>query len=125
MLKFARDLMHTADAVPLKPIGTPMSEAIVEMTSKGFGCVGVVDARGQIVGIITDGDLRRHMRADLLSATVESVMTANPKTISPDLLVSEALEILNSSKITALIVAEGRRPVGIIHLHDLLRAGVA
>jgi arabinose-5-phosphate isomerase len=125
MLKFVRDLMHKDAAVPVTPLGTRMSEALMEMTSKGFGCVGIVDARGDIVGIVTDGDLRRHMRPDLLTATVDDVMTRQPKTIGPDLLASEALEILNASKITALIVTEGRKPVGILHLHDLLRAGVA
>ena len=68
MLKFVRDLMHAGDAVPLKPLGTQMSDALVEMTSKGFGCVGIVDARGDIAGIVTDGDLRRHMRPDLMTA---------------------------------------------------------
>jgi arabinose-5-phosphate isomerase len=125
MLKFVRDLMHTGDAVPLRPLGTPMSDALVEMSSKGFGCVGITDARGAIVGIVTDGDLRRHMRADLMTALVDDVMTKNPKTIPRDLLASEALEILNSSKITALIVTDASRPVGIVHLHDILRAGVA
>jgi arabinose-5-phosphate isomerase len=126
MLKFARDLMHTGETVPLKPLGTRMSDALVEMTSKGFGCVGIVDARGAIVGIITDGDLRRHMDMgpDLMTAAVDDVMTRNPKTIRGDLLASEALEILNSSKITALIVTEANKPVGIVHLHDILRAGV-
>ena len=125
MLKFVRDLMHKDTAVPVRPLGTKMSEALVEMTSKGFGCVGIVDSRGDIVGIVTDGDLRRHMRPDLMTASVDDVMTKNPKTIRPDLLASEALEILNSSKITALIVTEGKTPVGIVHLHDILRAGVA
>jgi arabinose-5-phosphate isomerase len=125
MLKYARDLMHSGDAVPLKPMGTRMSDALVEMSSKGFGCVGIIDARGAIVGIVTDGDLRRHMRPDLMTALVDDVMTKNPKTISRDLLASEALEILNSSKITALIVTDASRPVGIVHLHDILRAGVA
>ena len=125
MLKYTRDLMHSGDAVPLKPIGTRMSDALVEMSSKGFGCVGIVDARGAIVGIVTDGDLRRHMRPDLMTALVDDVMTKNPKTIARDLLASEALEILNASKITALIVTDANRPVGIVHLHDILRAGVA
>ena len=124
MLKFTRDIMHTGDTVPLKPLGTGMSDALVEMTSKGFGCVGIVDAHGAIVGIVTDGDLRRHMRPDLMTAVVDDVMTRNPKTIRGDLLASEALEILNSSKITALIVTDGGRPIGIVHLHDILRAGV-
>jgi arabinose-5-phosphate isomerase len=125
MLKFTRDLMHSGDAVPLKPLGTRMSDALVEMSSKGFGCVGIIDSHGRIAGIVTDGDLRRHMRSDLMTALVDDVMTKNPKTISRDLLASEALEILNSSKITALIVTDASRPVGIVHLHDILRAGVA
>lgn len=125
MLKYTRDLMHVGDAVPLKLLGTRMSDALVEMSSKGFGCVGIVDGRGHIVGIVTDGDLRRHMRPDLMTALVDDIMTKSPKTISADHLASEALEILNSSKITALIVADGKKPVGIVHLHDLLRAGVA
>jgi arabinose-5-phosphate isomerase len=125
LLKYTRDLMHAGDAVPLKPLGTKMSDALVEMSSKGFGCVGITDARGHIVGIVTDGDLRRHMRPDLMTATVDEVMTKNPKTIGRDLLAGEALEILNSSKITALIVTDANKPVGIVHLHDLLRAGVA
>ena len=125
MLKHIGDIMHTGAAVPLKPLGTGMSEALVEMTSKGFGCVGIVDARGAIVDIVTDGDLRRHLvRPDLMTALVDDVMTKNPKTIRKDLLASEALEILNASKITALIVTEANKPVGIVHLHDLLRAGV-
>jgi len=125
LLKYTRDLMHTGDAVPLKPLGTKMSDALVEMTSKGFGCVGIVDSRGHIAGIVTDGDLRRHMGPDLMSAVVDEVMTRNPKTIDRDVLAGEALEILNSSKITTLIVTDANKPVGIVHLHDFLRAGVA
>jgi arabinose-5-phosphate isomerase len=125
MLKHISDIMHTGAAVPLKPLGTSMSEALVEMTSKGFGCVGIVDARGAIVGIVTDGDLRRHMGPDLMTALVDDVMTKNPKTIRGTSLAGEALELLNASKITALIVTEAGKPVGIVHMHDLLRAGVA
>jgi arabinose-5-phosphate isomerase len=119
--------MHAGEAVPLKPLGTRMSDALVEMTSKGFGCVGIVDAKGLVAGIVTDGDLRRHMpmRPDLMTALVDDIMTPNPKTIDRDTLAGEALELLNSSKITALIVTDANRPVGIVHLHDLLRAGVA
>jgi arabinose-5-phosphate isomerase len=124
-LKFVRDLMHPGDAVPLIKRGAPMSEAIVEMSGKGFGCVAVTGADGKLAGVITDGDLRRHMRMDLLQAPVDAVMTVAPKTVRPDQLASEALQILNSSKITALIVVESDRPVGIVHFHDLLRAGVA
>jgi arabinose-5-phosphate isomerase len=125
MLKHTSDLMHTGDAVPIKSIGTIMSGALEEMSAKGFGCVAIVDARGQIVGIITDGDLRRQMRPDLMTLPVEDVMTRSPKVIDRDSLASEALELLNSAKITTLIVTETGKPVGIIHLHDLLRAGVA
>ena len=125
VLKFVRDVMHPGDAVPLIRRGAPMSEAIVEMSAKGFGCVAVTEPSGKLAGVITDGDLRRHMGADLLQASVDAVMTALPKTVRPDQLASEALQLLNSSKITALIVVEADRPVGIVHFHDLLRAGVA
>src|ERR1700754_3725924 len=125
MLKHTSDLMHTGDTVPIKPLGTNMSEALAEMSAKGFGCVAIVDARGQIAGIITDGDLRRKMRPDLMTLRVEDIMTANPKVIDRDSLASEALELLNAVKTTTLIVTEANKPVGIIHLHDLLRAGVA
>lgn len=125
MLKFVRDLMHTGVALPLIASGAPMGEAIVEMSAKGFGCVGVVGEDGRLAGIVTDGDLRRHMSAGLLAQTVDAVMTRNPKTVRPDQLASEALEILNASKITALVVVEAGKPVGLVHFHDLLRAGVA
>jgi arabinose-5-phosphate isomerase len=125
MLKYIRDVMHSDEAVPLRPLGTPMSDALVEMTSKGFGCVGIVDPRGLLVGIVTDGDLRRHMGPDLMSALVENVMTKAPKTVARETLASEALEMLNSSKVTALLVTDAGKPVGIVHFHDFLRAGVA
>jgi arabinose-5-phosphate isomerase len=125
MLKHISDLMHTGDALPLKPVGTTMTDALAEMSAKGFGCVAIVDANGHIAGIITDGDLRRQMRRNLLELKVEDVMTPDPKVIERDSLASEALEVLNSAKITSLFVTEANKPVGIIHLHDLLRAGVA
>ena len=124
-LKFVRDIMHEGAAVPLIRRGAPMSEAIVEMSAKGFGCVAVTDGNGKLAGVITDGDLRRHMRGDLLQVPVDEVMTASPKVVRPDQLASEALQLLNSSKITALVVVEAGRPVGIVHFHDLLRAGLA
>jgi arabinose-5-phosphate isomerase len=124
-LKFVRDIMHPGNAVPLITQGAPMSAAIVEMSAKGFGCVAVTDSTGKLVGVITDGDLRRHMRDDLLRAPVDEVMTASPKTVRPGQLASEALALINASKITALIVVDEERPVGIVHFHDLLRAGVA
>jgi arabinose-5-phosphate isomerase len=124
-LKFVRDIMHTGEAVPLIRRGAPMSEAIVEMTAKGFGCVAVADSNGKLAGIITDGDLRRHMRADLLQQAVDTVMTPSPITVRPDQLAGEALLVLNSLKKQALIVVESGAPVGIVNFHDLLRAGVA
>ncbi|MGE0064062.1 MAG: SIS domain-containing protein [Xanthobacteraceae bacterium] len=125
MLKFARELMHAGETMPLKPLGTKMSDAVVEMTAKGLGCVGILDAHGMLVGIITDGDLRRHMEPGLLDRKVDEVMTRNPKTVRPDQLATEVLEMLNAAKITTLFVAEGRKPIGVLHMHDLLRAGVA
>jgi arabinose-5-phosphate isomerase len=124
-LKFVRDIMHTGTAVPLIKRGSPMADAIVEMSAKGFGCVAVTDSTGKLSGVITDGDLRRHMGADLLRVPVDEVMTVSPKVVRPDQLASEALLILNSSKITALVVVDAERPIGIVHFHDLLRAGVA
>ncbi len=123
-LTFVRDLMHTGSAMPLVPLGTPMSEALVEMTRKSFGCVGILDGE-TLVGIITDGDLRRHMRPDLINQRVDDVMTRGPNTVRPDQLASEALEFLNAMKRTMLFVVADGRPVGLLHMHDLLRAGVA
>lgn len=125
LLKFARDVMRSGDAVPLVELGTKMSDGLIEMTSKGLGCIGITGRSGKLAGIITDGDLRRHMRADLLDVTVDEIMTRNPKTVRPDQLVSETIELLNAMKITALFVIEGGKPVGIVHIHDLLRAGAA
>jgi arabinose-5-phosphate isomerase len=125
LITHIRDLMHTGIEMPLKPVGTKMSDAIVEMSAKGFGCVGISDATGVLIGIITDGDLRRHMLPGLLEAPVEDVMTKRPTTVRPDQLASEALEILNTMKRTVLFVVEGGRPPGLVHMHDLLRAGVA
>jgi arabinose-5-phosphate isomerase len=125
LLKTVRDLMHAGAEIPLSPVGARMSEALIEMSRKGFGCVGIVDGEGQLVGIITDGDLRRHMSNNLLETTVDDVMTRKPKTVRPDQLISETLELLNSMKVTALFAIEAGKPVGIVHIHDLLRAGAA
>ncbi|MFZ4805765.1 MAG: KpsF/GutQ family sugar-phosphate isomerase [Hyphomicrobiaceae bacterium] len=124
-LKLVGDLMHKDDRVPLAGEDEPMSQAIVTMTQKSFGCLGIVDGKGKLVGIITDGDLRRHMGRDLVHATTGEIMTRKPKSIAPEVLASSALEMLNSSRITALFVVVKGKPVGILHLHDLLRAGVA
>jgi arabinose-5-phosphate isomerase len=120
------DLMHGGAEVPLVAAGAPMGEALIEMTRKGFGVVGVVDAGGALAGIVTDGDLRRHM-AGLLERRVDEVMTRAPRTIATTALASEALGLMNASKITTLFCVAPEtpeRPAGILHVHDCLRAGV-
>ena len=119
------DLCHTGEALPLVGPDTPMSDALVEMSSKSFGCVGVVDGAGKLIGIITDGDLRRHMGPDLIARAAAEVMTPNPKTIAGNILASEALGRMNAAHITSLFVAEDGTAAGILHIHDLLAAGVA
>ena len=118
------DLMHRGDEVPLIDLGTLMPEALLAMTNKRFGCVGIVGSTGCLSGVITDGDLRRHMNPDLLNKTTDDVMTTDPKTIPPHALAAEALEIMNSGRITSLFVVEEELPIGIIHIHDCLRAGI-
>jgi arabinose-5-phosphate isomerase len=123
-LKYVADVMHGPESLPLARDTEPMSAALVTMTAKSFGCLGIVDAKGKLVGVLTDGDLRRHMGEALLKARTGDIMTRKPKTIAPGMLASAALELLNASRITALFVVEKGRPVGIVHVHDLLRAGV-
>jgi arabinose-5-phosphate isomerase len=124
-LKYVSDIMHRGDRLPLIKSGESMANALVTMTEKSFGCVGIVDGRRRLIGVITDGDLRRHMGASLLDAKVDEIMTVKPKTIAPSMLASAALELINASSITALFVVEKQKPVGLIHIHDLLRLGVA
>jgi arabinose-5-phosphate isomerase len=126
-LQYASDLMHKGERLPLVAASAVMSDALVVMTEKSFGCLGIVDETGRLVGIVTDGDLRRHMGPQLLHARVSDIMTRGPKTIAPDTLASAALALMNGHKspFTALFVVEEEKPVGIIHIHDLLRTGVA
>lgn len=119
------DIMHQGDELPLIETGTVMSDALLTMTAKRFGCVGIVGADGKLVGIITDGDLRRHMSPDLLGRKTTEVMSTGAATIGPGAIASEAVQILNDRAITALFVVEDQRPIGIVHIHDCLRAGVA
>jgi arabinose-5-phosphate isomerase len=115
--------MHTGDRVPRIDASARMAEAIVEMTSKGFGCVAVFEDSGRLGGIITDGDLRRHLKpAFSLDTQVSAIMTRRPRTIAPDALVAEALELI-SHKIQALLVVERGQVVGIVNFHDLMRVG--
>jgi arabinose-5-phosphate isomerase len=110
---------------PLVHDDTLMSEALLTMTRAGYGVVGVADAKGHLMGIVTDGDLRRHMDG-LLTLTAGQVMTRNPRTTPPDDLAVEALALMNERKITCLMVTDAEnRPIGVIHIHDCLRAGVA
>ncbi|NOE27916.1 SIS domain-containing protein [Ruegeria sp. HKCCD6157] len=125
-LSTVRDLMHTGDALPLVAANTPMSDALIEISQKGFGVAGVTDAQGHLSGIITDGDLRRHMDG-LLDKTTEQVMTANPTTITPDALAEEAVAIMNDRKITSLFVVDesaSGQALGLLHIHDCLRVGL-
>jgi arabinose-5-phosphate isomerase len=124
-LQHVRDVMHQGERVPLAPLGTLMREALILISNKGFGCLGITNGDGKLVGILTDGDLRRHLSGDILERPVDEVMTQDPKTIEPDALVASALEVLNAASITALLVVEDARPIGIVHMHDLLRTGVA
>ena len=124
-LKFVADVMHIGERLPLAREDEVMGKALVTMTAKALGCLGIVDINGRFVGIVTDGDLRRHMGADLLNLTVGQIMTRKPKTVAPKLLASAALEQINTSRITALFVVDKGIPVGVIHVHDLLRLGVA
>lgn len=127
-LRRVRDLMHTGDAVPLAPPDTPMDRALLLMTEKRFGCLGVTSPDGALLGIVTDGDLRRAMGPDLLNRRVAEVMTRSPRAIGPDALAAEALHVMNARDrpITALFVVDpAGAPVGLLHMHDLLRAGMA
>ena len=117
--------MHTGDNMPLVQENVLMTDAILAMTAKAFGCVGVTNDRNQLLGIVTDGDLRRHMANDLLRRKARDVMTVSPKIIHPNALVAEALWIMNKSAITSLFVTENDEPQGIIHVHDCLRSEVA
>ncbi len=127
-LRLVADLMHRGDAIPLADAAMPMDRALILMTGKGFGCLGAVDADGRLLGVLTDGDLRRAMGPDLLSRRVQDVMNPVPRTIGPDALAADALRAMNAAPrpVTSLFVLDGeRRPVGVLHVHDLLRAGVA
>lgn len=126
LLKRVSDLMHSGFPLPLVHPKTPMAEAILEISARSLGCAGVIDENGHLVGIITDGDLRRHMSAGLLTLDVRDVMTKTPLVVDPSLMAVEALRLMNENKITGIfVVDDARRPIGFVHLHDCLRAGIA
>ncbi|KQW50988.1 MULTISPECIES: KpsF/GutQ family sugar-phosphate isomerase [unclassified Ensifer] len=124
-LRHVRELAHAGEQMPLLSVGRPMSEAVIEMSSKGFGVVGIVDEDGRLAGVITDGDLRRHMSGDLLTQPVEAVMSLNPRVIDNDILAGVAIKEMQEDEITVLfLVDRDQRACGILHIHDLLRTGV-
>ncbi len=125
VLQRVSDIMHGEDALPLVKEHDTMDHVIVVMTEKRFGCAGIVDDKGKLIGIITDGDLRRHMNNGITAKTAAAIMTRNPMTVPPRLLAAEALKILNDTKRTQLFVVDENKPVGILHIHDLLREGIA
>lgn len=120
------ELMHKGEELPLSSETATMADVLVVMTAKSFGCAGIVDKSGNLAGIITDGDLRRNLQsADLLKLPASAIMTKAPMTVNPEMLAAEALKILNEKKRTQLFVVENGKPVGLLHIHDLLRAGIA
>lgn len=127
-LRRVRDLMHAGAEVPLAPADLPMDAALLRITEKCFGCLGVTDADGRLAGIVTDGDLRRHMGPGLFGRRVSEIMTPDPRTIGAEALAAEALRTMNAPDrpVTVLFVVDAAgRPAGILHIHDLLRAGLA
>ncbi len=119
-----QDIMHVGEELPLATADTLMADALIVMTAKSFGCIGLIDEDGRLVGIVTDGDLRRHMGRDLLARPARAVMTTSPRAIGPDALAGQALAAMNAHGITSLFVIEEDRPIGILHVHDCLRAGL-
>lgn len=118
------ELMQTGDKLPMVATGTNMDQAILEMSKKRLGLVIATDASGDLAGIVTDGDLRRHMGENLLSQSIDNIMTATPLTIESNIMATKAVSLMQEKSITALVVVEGQKPVGVIHIHDCLQAGV-
>jgi arabinose-5-phosphate isomerase len=125
-IKHAHDIMHQYNELPLVTAGTTIDKAISILSDKKFGCVGVVDKSGALTGIVTDGDLRRNLHIERSTQSVETIMTRNPTTISGHMLAAEVIELINAKRITAVfVVDESHKPIGLIHIHDLLREGVS
>jgi arabinose-5-phosphate isomerase len=125
MLKTAADVMHSSAELPVVASGAPFIEAVKAMTAKGFGVIGIVGPDGTLAGMVTDGDLRRYLTSGKQARTIDEVMTRSPVTATADTLAAEVLRILNDGKKTQMFVLDAGKPVGIIHLHDLLKAGLA
>ena len=125
MLLKVKELMAKGSDMPVVSEGTTMTQALIEMTGKSLGCVGVIDANGRLIGMITDGDLRRHMSPSLLSLTVDEVMTKSPKTINGEMLAAEAVRFMNEKKITNVFAVDtDGKPEGLLHIHQCMQAGV-
>ena len=124
-LTMAVDVMRSGDEMPLVDLDSPMTETIIEMTAKRFGCVGVLSTAGKLAGVITDGDLRRHMENDILAMTAAEVMTPGPKAVSENILTAQVLAMMNENQITNYFVVSDGAPVGIVHIHDVLRKGLS
>ena len=125
MLRTAADLMHKSAELPLVTSGTPFIEAVKSMSGKGFGVLGVTSPDGKLAGIVTDGDLRRYLTSGKTAAIIDDVMNRTPLTAAPDQLAADVLRIMNERKITQIFVVEAGKPAGIIHMHDLLKSGLA
>ena len=125
MLRRVSDLMHSGEALPLTPTGTPMGEALEVLSVKGFGCIGVIAPTRELIGIVTDGDIRRLVAQGRMATTIDDAMTRSPVVAHPDMVASAALNLMNTKKITQLFVVAEEKPVGVIHMHDFLKAGVA
>tara|TARA_Y100000590_G_scaffold126067_1_gene144123 strand:+ start:481 stop:1437 length:957 start_codon:yes stop_codon:yes gene_type:complete len=123
-LLLAKNLMHSGKKLPLINENVPMAKAIIEMTKKRFGCLGVVSNKKRLIGIITDGDLRRHMKNGILEKKSSSIMTKNPKTINENVFALEALDIMKKNKITQVFVTKNNKPIGILHIHDCIELGL-
>lgn len=123
-LRKVKECMHSDDKLPIVSENDTMNEVLVIMTSKGFGCAGVVNDQGDLVGVITDGDLRRHMGMNFLTNSAKEIMTHSPLTITSDMLMTDALALMNHKRITSLFILMNNKPTGIIHVHDFLRAGI-
>ncbi|KEC55691.1 KpsF/GutQ family sugar-phosphate isomerase [Bartonella koehlerae] len=124
-LKYVRDIMHRGESIPLVAQGTTMAKAMNILVEKHFGCVGVVNQKGELIGIVTDGDLARNIHFNLSKFNVDEVMTKDPKIVEPDTLVGAAIAFINDHHIGAFFVVEDKKPIGIVHFHDLLRIGAA
>ena len=124
-LLLVKNIMHSGKKLPLIKENVPMSTAIIEMTKKRFGCLGVVSKANTLIGIITDGDLRRHMGNSILEKKTTSIMTKKPKTVNKDIFASEALDIMKKSKITQVFITENNKPIGILHIHDCIELELA